>query len=196
MDETGEGILYVADLAKSNATGIWLDTLPYAPHKRYTAAGETGTVEKEALTEHYIGSQKNGLFGLQTPHSKVPNPNAEFSYVQEVSLVTYTFDGTSEEKSELSTVLLQYSQMKKTDRKPYFSDHFVFGEGSWGSEFGRHHGQYTSELVSEDWDGIVKLREHATYEFKEYPNHGGAVQIRWNGEVVDEMILKEAPPNG
>ena len=93
-------------------------------------------------------------------------------------------------------MLLQTSQMKKGDRKLYFVDDFAFGEGSWGSEFGNHRGSYTSEAVGADWDGIIQMRDHATYEYKDYPDHGGAVQIRWDGEVVDEMILEEMTPNG
>ena len=56
--------------------------------------------------------------------------------------------------------------MKKTDRKPYFTDvtdEKDFMEASWGSEFGDHHGSYSKEYVS----------------------------AGWNNKVMEEMILQE-----
>ncbi len=198
VKEAGPCILYLADLAKINATDLWLGEDPYHPGVRYEAVGKSGTVVKESLTEHYIQTRADplGLFGVQSAYSEIPNPNAEFSYVREASLVTYTFSGSPEEADEISSVILQVSNMKKNQFKPHFSDHFPFDKGSWGSEFGNHHGSYTSESVGMGWDGIIQMRDHATYEYKDYPDHGGAVQIRWDGEVVDEMILEEVTPNG
>jgi len=84
--------------------------------------------------------------------------------------------------------------MKKTDRKPYFTDvtdEKDFMEASWGSEFGDHHGSYSKEYVSAGWDGVIQLNNHHTFAFNEYPSHGGAAQICWNNKVMEEMILQE-----
>ena len=196
IEESGPCVLYLGDIAKTNATGIWLCTMPYAPGRLYQATGETGTVTKEALTEHYVSTQVGsvGFFGIENTYQSLPDPNATFTHVQEVSTITYTFGGTQEEKDTLKSAVLQISNMKKTDWKPYFTDvtdEKGFMAASWGSEFGDHHGSYCREYVSTGWDGIIRLDNHHTFAFSEYPSHGGAVQIVWNNEVKEEFILEE-----
>lgn len=191
VTEAGPCILYLADLAKINATDLCLSEDPYHPGVRYEATGETGTVVKESLTQHYMEVQGTGFFGVQGSYSPIPNPNASFSYVSTASVVTYRFNGTQEKDGSVSKVILQFSHMEKSDWRPYFTDSFPFNEGGWGSEFGNHGGHYTTEAAGKDWDGIVELGVHESFDYEDYPNHGGGVQIRWNGEVVDELILQE-----
>ena len=91
IEESGPCVLYLGDLAKTNATGIWLCTMPYEPGRLYQATGETGTVTKETLTEHYVSTQVGsvGLFGIENTYQSLPDPNATFTHVQEVSTITY-----------------------------------------------------------------------------------------------------------
>lgn len=189
--ENDPAILYLADLAKTNATDLWLGGDPYHPGIRYEGSGKSGIVVKESLTQHYIGEQNAGFWGVQGYYTPIPNPNASFSHVNTASVVTYQSNGTQETEDAVSKVILQFSSMERSDWKPYFTDSFAFNEGSWGTEFGNHSGSFTTEVAGPDWDGIVELGVHESFDYNDYPDHGGGVQIRWNGEVVDELILQE-----
>lgn len=187
-------------LYSGNMVDLELDE--YFPYmKMYYGESEVGTVTVRLKSlyrvDNTIRDQLTVLISQEFDYN--PKTNAEFNNYDYHSLTEYQCN-RSYEKQPLDSVGIITMELD-SEEESFVEDSFIFGQldvNDTGSTSGSSNSGYswTFEGIDEDWDG--KLSDGSggggslddDYELIEFPA-AYAVRIYLDGEVADELVLKE-----
>ncbi len=183
------------------AASLW-KLLP--PQAAYSASGESGSVTAEAYTAYSVdnrpASTQNTVFmgTAGPPFDTSLKPDAKFTGRSETLNPVYTFGGTDAERRGLTGAgfqMIPIDNLNKILEFPSPKGGFYGGQSAVGSDY-----SMVNEFVDEDWDNTATIGfGNTTYdtngvEFSSLPP-GYGVEIYWNGELRETLILKAVTGN-
>lgn len=214
VEPAGEWAIYLKQLSDQSDVRYGGSALPGLIS--YQGEGKTGTVIADYRTTYIIQQPESnentvdiwpGWYG-ETQVSRIPDPSAQFGYVNSVYFCRYTFGGTEEERAVLHQVGMTVTAVDG-DGSQNASNESVFlleaeqemeQDGSLtGSDSAGN--SWTNYPLEENWDGTVQLDGgRYSMQIKEFQKNSAhpafTVKIYWNGYHKETLELKEVSHDG
>lgn len=186
VEETGERILCVGamETAQEQLPGVW----------QQTVEAETGTVTVSIHTIYQVDNSTQStihFFWESAGFDTEPKVNAEFASVSIWTDGVYScLDNATGELPE-KNIGLYLMELDSVDEQVTSFQRTLLGSGGGSSSNGEN---WATCLVSEDWDGAVRLGGGTTlyHDIGSEPVELPAayrVWLHWDGEVVEEFTV-------
>ena len=138
-----------------------------------------------------------GFFGGTNTYMNTDiNPSAVFRSLDTWTLVKYTASPDAAGKLPQSDVSLKCAALSSADEKVDFPHVDLFGLNTSGGSSGGN--MWGNKVISENWDGIYSMGNGTGYtdinNVKPDTPTAFWVQLYWDREVVEEVILEEVAP--
>ncbi|MBQ7322887.1 MAG: hypothetical protein IJW99_12370 [Clostridia bacterium] len=173
--------------------------IPFGKELTAETAHGTLTVRYRSMwqVDYTVTSVNGGFFGgIDTYMNTDINPNATFRSLDTWTLVSYTASPDGAGRLPQSNVSLKCAALSSADEKVDFPHVDLFGlNTSGGSSAGYMWG---NKVISEGWDGTYSMGNGTGYtdinDVKPDTPTAFWVELYWDREVVEEVILEEVTP--
>ena len=124
------------------------------------------------------------------------NPDAVFKLLDTWTQLTYTASPDSTGKLPQSDVSIKCAALSSAEEKPDLPHVDMLGLNTQGGSSGGY--MWGNRVISEGWDGVYSVGNGTQYadvnDLKPDTPAAFAVELYWDGEAVEELILKEVEP--
>lgn len=172
-----------------------LDEVPAL--KKLIAVGKTGNVTVEMSTRHHVDDQteNQSSFFAGNTISETPLLDAEFDSGFMRYETKYSIGGKTLSSEPENYVGAMFKCLDSLEEETEFPDERMWGDMSGSSSAGY---EWSSQSVTEDWDGILKSGGGGSCEVEKdgsirLPDFC-KVQIYWDGDLMEELIAREVAP--
>jgi len=148
---------------------------------------------------HMVPLEDNTIFPTKLASGYMATnliPNAEFELLKTWTLVKYTASPDAAGKLPQSDVSLKCAALSSADEKIDFPHVDLFGLNTSGGSSGGN--MWGNKVISENWDGTYSMGNGTGYtdinNVKPDTPTAFWVQLYWDREVVEEVILEEVAP--
>lgn len=149
--------------------------------------------------DHAVPVGNVGIFGTKLTSGAIStdiNPDAVFKLTDTWTQLTYTSSPDSTNKLPQSDVSLKCAALTSAQEKPDFPHVDMFGLNTQGSNSDGY--MWGNRVISEGWDGVFSVGDGTQYtvpdDLKPDIPAAFAIQLYWDGEVVEDLIIEEVAP--
>lgn len=148
---------------------------------------------------HMVPLEDNTIFSTKLASGYMATnliPNAEFESRKTWTHVKYTATPDASGKLPQSDVSLKCAELSSADEKVDFPHVDLFGLNTSGGSSGGN--MWGNKVIDENWDGTYSMSNGTLYTVSDNvkPETPSAfwIQLYWDLEVVEEVILEEVAP--
>jgi len=177
------------------------DDIPFGKELTAETAHGTLTVCYRSIwrVNHMVPLEDNTIFPTKLASGYMASnliPNAEFESLKTWTLVKYTASPDADGKLPQSNVSLKCAALSSANEKVDFPHVDLFDLNTSGGSSGGN--MWGNKVISESWDGTYSMGNGTGYTVTNNvkPDTPTAfwVQLYWDREVVEEVILEEVAP--